>query len=180
MSISKLMLLIALLSLTGCGGELDDLSPSGENMTVPVVPGSSGVQVSQQAIDFVLNDTLNVPLTLSAEYPAADALVLYFTMWCPVCDSHMGYMRQYIRPNFPNVSFYMIDYVSGSVTASRQAQLSNGYTDFSVMVDEYQQIQDLYNATMGTTIVIDSTGIVRMNEDFKDGVKLYETLSLLP
>lgn len=180
MSISKLILLLALLLLYSCGGELDDLNPSGENLTADVVPGSSGVQVSQQAVDFVLKDSLNVDVTLSAEYPAVDAVVLYFTMWCPVCDSHMNYMRQYIVPYFLNVNFYFIDYVSGSVSASRQAQISNGYNDFRVLVDETQQIQHLYNATMGTTIVIDSAGIVRMNEDFKDGVKLYETLSLLP
>ena len=34
---------------------------------------------------------------------------------------------------------------------------------------------------MGTTVVIDSAGnIVRMNEDYKDGVKLIETLQALP
>jgi len=33
---------------------------------------------------------------------------------------------------------------------------------------------------MGTTVVIDSAGIVNMNEDYKDGVKLRAVLGELP
>ena len=44
-----------------------------------------------------------------------------------------------------------------------------------------QAVLDLYQATMGTTVVINSVGnIVEMNEDYKDGVKLTETLQALP
>lgn len=168
-------MLVSVLLFTAC----DDLNPSSEDLRPDVVPGSDGVQVEQKAIDFTLSDTLFTDVTLSTEYPLADGVVLYFTMWCPICDSHMNYMRHYVVPNYPNVSFYFVDYVSGSVSASRQAQQSNGYIDFDVLVDTNNAIQDLYNATMGTTIVIDSTGIVKMNEDFKDGSKLASVLSAL-
>ena len=178
MFISRILLLVALLTLSACD-VLEDLSPTGEDLRQDVVPGSSGTQVSQQAIDFILSDTLNVDMTLSVEYPLTNAVVLYFTMWCPVCDSHMNYMRQNIVPGYSNVSFYFIDYVTGSVTASRQAQIANGYTDFRVLVDTDQTVLDTYNATMGTIVVIDSSGIVQMNEDFKDGSKLIDTLSLI-
>ena len=33
---------------------------------------------------------------------------------------------------------------------------------------------------MGTTVVIGNDRVVRMNEDYKDGVKLTETLQALP
>ena len=165
--------------LSACDDMLDDMNPSAEDLRPDVVPGSSGTYVNQQSIDFTLTDTLNTDVTLSTEYPLTDAVVLYFTMWCPVCDSHMSYMRNYVVPNFPNAKFYFVDYVSGAVSASRQAQQSNGYTDFDVLVDVNNVVQEIYNATMGTVIVIDSSGIVKMNEDFKDGSKLSAILSEL-
>ena len=174
--ITGLIIVLSFLLLSAC----DDLNPSDTDMRPQVIAGTDGVQVTQRAIDFVISDTLNVDVTLSAEYPAVDAVVLYFTMWCPICDSHMSYMRSYVVPNYPNVSFYFVDYVTGSVTASRQAQVSNGYTDFRVLVDADKWVQETYHATMGTVVVIDSNGIVKMNEDFKDGTKLNEILTLLP
>ncbi|MDH5425883.1 MAG: peroxiredoxin family protein [Gammaproteobacteria bacterium] len=174
--LSAVLVFIPLLVLAGC----DDLNPSSADLRADVVPGSDGVQVEQKALDFTLSDTLYTDVTLSSEYPSADAVVLYFTMWCPICDSHMSYMRQYVVTNYPNVKFYFVDYVTGSVSASRQAQQSNGYTDFDVLVDTNHAIQELYNATMGTVIVMDSNGIIKMNEDFKDGSKLQTVLALLP
>jgi len=175
MFFSRVLIFLSVLFLASC----DDLNPSSEDLRPDVVPGSDGVQADQKAIDFTLVDTLNNNFTLSTEYPVTDAVVLYFTMWCPICDSHMNYMRQYVVQNYPNVQFYFVDYVSGSMSASRQAQQSNGYTDFTVLVDTNHAIQELYGATMGTTIVIDTNGIVKMNEDFKDGSKLFDTLSVL-
>ncbi len=90
-------------------------------------------------------------------------------------------MRANVMPNFPAVSFFLVDYVSGSVSASRNAQQSSGYGSIETLVDTDQAVTDLYQASMGTTVVIDSAGnIVRMNEDYKDGVKLSETLQALP
>ena len=178
MFISRLILIISFLALSACDG-FEDLSPTGTDMRADIVPGSSGVQVTQQAIDFTLSDTQNIDMTLSLEYPVQSAVVLYFTMWCPVCDSHMNHMRHNIVPNFSNVSFYFIDYVTGSVSSSQQAQVENGYTDFRVLVDADHFVLDTYNATMGTVVVIDSNGIVQMNEDFKDGSKLFDVLTAL-
>lgn len=174
--IIRLMMLMSFFILPAC----DDLDPSGVDMRQAVVAGSDGVQVTQQAIDFVMPDTLGVDVTLSTEYPLANGVVLYFTMWCPVCDSHMSYLRNHIVPDYPNVTFLIVDYVTGSVEASRQAQLANGFSDFRVLVDADNWVQQTYNATMGTVIVIDSSGIIKMNEDLKDGVKLNQMLSLLP
>ena len=79
------------------------------------------------------------------------------------------------------LSFFLVDYVSGSVAVSLAAQLANGYSGIDTLVDTDQAVLDLYRATMGTTVVIDSAEILsEMNEDYKDGVKLTETLQALP
>jgi peroxiredoxin len=168
--------LILAFMLSGCG----DLNPSSADLRPPVEPGTIGPAVGQVAPDFALFDTLNNTVSLTAELASADAVVLYFTMWCPICDSHMSHMRANIIPNFPNVKFYMVDYVSGTVEYARDAQQSNGYTDLNVLVDNIQEVTKLYDATMGSTIVIDKTQIVQMNEDYKDGTRLAEVLTALP
>lgn len=176
MSFPRYLLLILLLALAGC----DDLNPSSNDERPPVDSGSIGPSVGQIAPDFSLFDTLNNPVTMSAALSNVDGIVLYYTMWCPICDAHMSHMRARVIPDYPDVSFLIIDYVSGTVELSREAQLSNGYADMTVLVDNIQEVLTLYQATMGTTVVIDSTGTVRMNEDYKDGTRLTETLATLP
>ena len=176
----RLFTLFILLALAGCKGVTDDLNPSGEDKRPVVVAGSSGTQVGQLSPDFSVQDTLDVTHTLSDELAASGGVVLYFNMWCPICESHTSHMRSTIIPDFPLVRFFLVDYVSGSIAVSRSAQLSNGYGSSTVLVDANQALFNLYRASMGSTVVIDSTGIVRMNEDYKDGVKLRETLQALP
>ena len=48
------------------------------------------------------------------------------------------------------------------------------------MADTNQAVLGAYAATMGTTVVIDSTGTIRMNEEYKDGVRFLEVLGSLP
>ncbi len=164
---------VLILGLTGCGGGMDtgvfdDLNPSGDDKRPAVEAGSNGTQVSQLSPDFTLQDTLSVSHTLSHELPGTRAVLIYFTMWCPVCDSHMSNMRLDIIPDYPNVTFYLVDYVSGSVSVSRSMQLDNGYSNMDVLVDADLSLYHLYQASMGTTIVIDSTGIIRMKEDYNN------------
>jgi len=181
MSIAKLLVLgISLLLLVGCGDTFDDLNPSGKDRRPDVELGVSGPYVGQNAADFTLTNTLGESVNLATELSNARGVVLYFNMWCPICDSHMSHMRSYIIPDFPDVKFLLIDYVSGSVDRSRSAQLSNGYAAMNVLVDSDETVLNQFNATMGTTVVIDSSGIIRMNEDYKDGSKLYQTLEALP
>ena len=176
----KVFVVCAALVLTACQDITDDLSPSGSDRREDVVAGSMGTQVDQQSPDFAVQDTLGASYALSTEVASADAVVLYFTMWCPICDSHASHMRSHNIPDFPNVNFFLVDYVTGTITASRAAQLSNGYAGMTVFVDTNQVLFDLYQASMGTTVVIDSSGIVKMNEDYKDGVKLRAVLDALP
>lgn len=182
-SVRQLMLsalLIVSFGLTGCGGMTDDLFPSGEDKRPDVEEGVIGTQVGQQSPDWSMYDTLGNSRGLYDELASATGVVLYFTMWCPICETHMRDMRTEVIPNFPEVQFFLVDYVSGTITNSRHAQEDSNFTDIETLVDTGQVVFDLYQASMGTTIVIDSAGIIRMNEDYKDGVKLTETLQALP
>jgi len=179
MSFHRYILIALVLVLTACG----DLYPSGEDKRAPVDTSTIGASVGQIAPDFSLFDTLGNTVTMSAELVNTDGIVLYFTMWCPICDAHMSHMRAQVIPNYPNVKFFIVDYVSGTVELSLSAQQENGYTDLTVLVDNVQEVLTLYQATMGTTVVIEnavSHGIVRMNEDYKDSKKLTTTLDALP
>jgi peroxiredoxin len=176
-------LLLVSLGLAGCDGITDDLLPSGEDKRPVVDTGIMGTQVGQQSPDFSSFDTLGNSRGLYDELtrPGVTGVVLYFTMWCPICEVHMDHMRASVIPNFPTVSFFLVDYVSGSISVSLATQQAYGYTGIDTLVDNDQAVLDLYDATMGTTVVINSAGyIVEMNEDYKDGVKLTETLQALP
>jgi peroxiredoxin len=154
------------LVLGGCG----DLNPSGADKQPP----------AQNAPDFTLSDTLGNSVTLSTILPTTHGMVLYFTMWCPVCTTQMSNMQSVMIPQFPNVRFFAVDYVSGSVADARQTQISNGFAGVTVLADTSQAVLNEYQATMGTTVVIDSAGVIRMNEDYKDGTRLQSILAGLP
>ena len=179
----RLLLLMILIYLAGCSGMMDDLNPSNSDKQSAVQSGTVGPSVGQNAPDFTLSDTLGTDVTLSSVLTgtAVNGVVLYFTMWCPSCDIHMSSMRSTQIPIFPNVRFFAVDYVSGTVADARNSELSNGYegSGFTVLADTIQTVLNLYHGTMGTTVVIDKTGIIRMNEDYKDD-KLTETLTGLP
>lgn len=171
--------------IAGCGNMTDDLNPSGSDKRPIVEAGTAGTQVGQIAPDFAVVDSLGNTRTLLSELAAlapGNALVFYFTMWCPICDSHQTHMLSTVVPTFPNSRYYLVDYVSGSVGGTRQAEVSNGYSDslFTVLADTDRYVLNLFNATMSTTVVIDSSGVVRMNEDYKDGARLMEILTVLP
>ena len=71
--------------------------------------------------------------------------------------------------------------MTGSVANARTAQMNNGFTNIDTLADVNQEVFNLYRASMGTTVVIGSAEKrVRMNEDYRDGVRLIETLQALP
>ena len=173
-------LLFVLLGIVGCQDISDDLAPSNSDERPVVTVGSSGSQPQQLAPDFTAVDTLSASHTLSTELSTADGVMLYFTMWCPICDSHMGHIRSNLVANFPNVTFLIVDYVTGSVSASRAAQLANGYASFTVLADTDLNLFDTFGGSMGATVIIDSSGEVKLNEDYKDGAKVRSILEALP
>ena len=179
--IMRIVLLGVSLGLAGCDGMTDDLLPSGDDNRLPVDTSINGTQVGQTADDFLITDTEYVDHGLYDELaPPSTGVVLYFTMWCSACNFDARHMQDKVIPNFPDVTFFLVDFVSDSVTDSRISQLANSFGNFETLVDSNQALFNLYNADMGTTIVFDSAGnIVRMNEVYKDGVKLTETLQAL-
>jgi hypothetical protein len=183
-SVKTRPLWVLLFLMAGCGGMMDDIAPSGDDKRPAVTCGITGPDVCQIATDFTLTDTLGNIVTLSSVIasPGVRGTVIYFTMWCPVCDMHMSNMRSTVLPNYPDIRFFLVDYVSGSVVNARNAELSNGYagSGFTVLADTTLAVLDLFHGTMGTTVVIDRAGIVRLNEDYKDGARLRASLSALP
>jgi peroxiredoxin len=173
--------LLLLLLLAGCD-ITDDLAPSGGDGRPAVQPGTTGPAVGQIAPDFTLPDSLGGVVNLSASVSSAGGVVLYFTMWCPVCDSHMSHMRSAVIPGFPDVRFFAVDYVSGSVANARSSEVANGYagSGFTVLADIGNPVLHAYAATMGTTVVVDNAGVIRMNENFRNGAQLLAVLQGLP
>jgi len=176
---NKIFLFAIILFTASCGSIGDSLNPSGEDMREDIEVGVTGSDVGQNAPDFTAYDSLGNSVTLSTELASAEGIVLYFTMWCPTCSSHQDHMLETVIPDYPNVKFFLVDYVSGSLDATRRTEVANGIstTEFITLADSDKEIQDLYNGTMATTIIIDSSGAVLLNEDYKDGAKLAETLA---
>ncbi|MFC1748381.1 peroxiredoxin family protein [Pseudomonadota bacterium] len=180
MSYVKYCLLGFLLILSGCQEITDDLKASSDDQRPEVTAGSVGPSVGQQAPDFTVTDSQSISHTLSSELALADGVMLYFTMWCPTCDSHMGHIRSNLVSDFPNVTFLIVDYVTGSVAASRASQLANGYASFTVLADTDLALFDTFGGSMGATVIIDSSGTVVLNEDYKNGSKVRSVLETLP
>lgn len=169
MFIVRIAMLLALITLfSGCGDFLDDLNPAG------VDSGSTGTLTT--ASDITISDSLGNAVTVP---PVSGPIVLYFTMWCPVCDMHMSHMLSSIVPDFPSVTFYLVDYVSSSVSQVRTYEVSNGYsgTAFTTLADVNNLLENYYDGTMGTTVAIDGSKLIRMNEDYKDGSRLRSILT---
>lgn len=183
-SVKKKALLLLLVLLTGCGGMSDDLFPSGSDKQPPVTPGSTGYLPGQIAPDFTIPDMFGNDVALSSVLTTTgvQGAVLYFTMWCPICWTHMDDILHVQMPAFPNVRFYAVDYVNGTLADVQQSALNTGYfgTALTVLADTQNIVEDPYHGTMGITVVIDRTGIVRMNEDYKNGVRLQNVLADLP
>jgi len=174
-------LIVILLLLAGCEA-WNDLSPSGSDERPPVQAGTVGPSVGQIAPEFTLSDSFGNPVALSSVLPTTKAVVLYYTMWCNICQEHMNDMRSTIIPAYPDVKYYAVDYVSGSVAGARASEVYYGFdgSGITVLADVDTSVLALYYASMGTTVVIDNTGVIRMNEDYRNGDNLKAVLGSLP
>ena len=179
--ICRVLVLLTFVSmLFACQDVSDDITPSGEDKRADIEEGVIGHLPGQIAPDFTADTSLSEPRTLSTEVAmSTDGLLIYFTMWCPTCDSHMSHIRSNILPDFPDVSVLVVDWVTGAVSASRASQLANGFTSFTVLVDVDHTILNAYDGGMGTTVIVDPLGVVRFNETYKDGRKVREVLESL-
>ncbi len=186
----RLLALLLLLPLAACQDISADLAPSGDDNRPAASGGTIGHLPGELAADFTLTNTLGVDVHLADQLQGgatpADAVVLYFTMWCPICLSHSDHLLNVVVPQFAargTVRYYLVDYVSGSVETSRSSELANGYGGSALvtLVDANQRVYDQLHAVMGTVVVIDATGTILLNEDYRDGSPLVGTLdTLLP
>ena len=169
------VLLAAALAVAGCGGFPGDLYPSGADRRVP-----SPSSVGQAAPDFALADTAGNPVGLHASLASVRGAVLYFTMWCPICDAHMSHLQAHAIPAFPDVRFFALDYVSGSVAEAHAAQAAAGWepTAFTVLADVGGAVEGFYQAPMGI-VVVGRDGIIRWNGEY-DWSRVQAVLSALP
>lgn len=162
-----LALVVLVMLLQGCK---EDLLPSDkDNRTENTVT----------TVDFIATTSVDETIELDSLLAEYDAVVLYYTMWCPLCDTHMSYISSAIMPNYPQTAFLMVDYVSGSVSQSRRSQVENGYQALTVVADADQSLLDQFHATMATTVVISQDKVVLLNEDFKNGARLIDTLNAI-
>lgn len=167
--------------LNACGDMADDLLPDGSDRRPTVEAGSVGAMVGQTAPEFSLPAAQGGVVSFPAAAVSARGVALYFTMWCPVCDAHMDHMRNELLPDFPDVLFWVVDFVSGSAEGAAASEIANGYagSGFTILSDEDGVVQELFGGVMGTAVLIDENGIVRMNEDYKDGARLRAALEEL-
>lgn len=177
--------LLICIFLYACGDIADDLNPSDDDNREDIVPGSSGTLPGQVVANFVIDDSLGNDFRLadhlSGGSDPADVVMLYFTMWCPVCLSHSDHIFSRVIPAFAGrgkVIYGLVDYVSGSVDATRATEIANGYSnsDFTTLADINQNLLNRFNASMGTVVLIDGDGTVLLNEDYRNGSRLMEML----
>lgn len=165
-----ILLLVVLISALGLQGCKEDLVPSDKD--------ERNTQANFTT-DFSAQTTTGEQVDLASLLMAHDSVVLYFTMWCPLCDTHMGYMSREIIPQYPDTAFFMVDYVSGSNSQSRRSQVENGYQMLTVLTDVEHSLLNQFHGTMATTVVIGQDKAILMNEDFKNGARLIDALNSL-
>jgi thiol-disulfide isomerase/thioredoxin len=174
-------LLAAALLLAGAAcGMGADLFPSGADRRPPALGGTTGPAVGQAAPDFTRPDALGADVSLYSTLTSAPGVILYFNMWCPICDAHMTELRRVVRPAFPDVPVLVVDYVSGSVAQSRAAQLQMGWDvpDFTFLVDAGGGLEKYYASPMAL-VVVDRDHVVRLRGEL-DWTRLQPVLAALP
>lgn len=174
MYFSKIILLFTLLLSFSCANFGSDLFPSDADLRHL----NDGIKVSSSVSDLGLLYSSGATNTIYNATASYRGVVLYFTMWCAVCSSHTSHMLSGVVPAHSDVLFIVVDYVSGTITETHNLAVAGGYlSDFSVVFDQNSTLSNYFNGTMGTTIVIDSSNVVQMIEDYKDGTKLATILA---
>lgn len=176
-----LAMLMLAFALSACG---NNLMPSDEDERPAVVAGTEGHLPTQKASDFTLSDTSDGSVTLSDYLQggenAADAVVIYFTMWCSTCAAHTSDIVSTIKPLYADndVHFLIVDYVSGSVNDTiieKENNISDSW-GLEVLSDYQNVVKDQLHGGMGITVVIDGDGTILYNQDYGNGLKIIEAL----
>lgn len=165
--IKHFALICITLFLSAC---VEDLAPEDKDLRKD---SSFEIQISE---NFSISTTNGETLILDDELASYDAVVLYFTMWCSTCSAHMDEIDAK-QDDYPNVRFLMVDFVSGSISQSKNSQRDNAYNHMTTLVDNNDLLQERYNGKMASTIIINSQNEILFNEVYKS--LLYEKLDAL-
>ncbi len=173
------LLLAGALALPGCGSMADDLFPSGKDLT-GASAGTEGPGVGQVAPDFTLAAAAGGEVSLSGAVAGARGAVLYFTMWCPICDGHMLDMQGSLIGEFPEVRFLALDYVSGSAAAAAEAEAAAGWagSGFTTLAD-VGAVEARYFKAFMAVVVVDRDRVVRYRGEY-DQAAVRRALAALP
>jgi len=180
--IRNIAIFTLVLLMTACG----DLLPSSDDERSAVVAGSEGHLPTQKTKDFALSRTDEQTVTLSSYQASgsdpADAVLIYFTMWCSICAAHTDDIVTTVKPLFEDkdVHFLIVDYVSGSV-ADTILEKENNISDswgLEVLSDYQNIVKDQLHGGMGVTVVIDSDGTILYNQDYGNGLNVIDALNV--
>ncbi len=176
---------ICLFYLTACGDIKNDLLPSDSDLRESVESGTIGHRPSQISAEFQVTSSEGDLFTLSSYLEngdtPTDAIVLYFTMWCPICLGHSDHMFNTVMPQFRDrgdITFVLVDHISGSIALTRASEIASGYSDseFITLADTEHTLLNQFHASNGTTVVISATGEILLNEDYRTGKNLIKVL----
>ena len=165
--IKQFVLICITLFLSAC---VEDLAPENKDLRKD---SNFEIQISE---NFSISTTDGDTLNLDDELASYDAVVLYFTMWCSTCSAHMDEIDAK-QDDYPNVRFLMVDFVSGSLSQSKNSQRDNAYNHMTTLVDNNDLLQERYNGKMASTIIINNQHEILFNEVYKS--LLYEKLDAL-
>lgn len=160
-----LSVLLSFFFWAGCS----NLLPDGTDLRSKNANNGNILAVGQIAPEFSLIDSDGNTVTLSQALAGKTGILIYFTMWCSICTAHSDEMLNTVMPVNANVRFFLADYVSATPAEAGTMKNFSGYgsTTFTVLSDPAQQLMNSYGATMGFTVVIDSTKKIRLNESYK-------------
>ncbi|MES0490558.1 MAG: redoxin family protein [Leptospirales bacterium] len=173
---------VILLSVSGsrCSNLTDDLFPSSEDLSDTQTTSYDG-DVGNIVDDLSFVDSDGISRNFSDYIPAQSGIVLYFTMWCAICTSHTDHIINNIEPFYANVTFLVVDYVSGSVSNTKTSAIATGINGkITVISDKNDTLADYFGGLMSKTVLIDANGEVLLNEDFRNGARLENLLNTLP
>jgi hypothetical protein len=180
--INKSLVISLVIMLAACG---ENLIPSGEDNRSTVVAGTEGYLPTQKSKDFTLSRTDDQIVTLSnyleTGTDSADAVLIYFTMWCSICAGHTSDIVSTIKPLFADkdLRILIVDYVSGSL-ADTIIEKENNISDswgLEVLSDYQNIVKDQLHGSMGVTVVIDGDGTILYNQDYGNGLNVIEALN---
>ena len=160
-----------------CANNFSDIFPDSTDKTGS---NSASGQAGTISTNLQVTDMYGNQYPLYNDLAGVKGSVYYFTMWCSICMAHSGEIINNIKPSYTGFNYFLVDYVSSTPSQTRQLSDYFAFTGLiGVLNDGSGSLLSYFHATMSSVVVIDSTGRIQMNEDFKDGSRLRSVLQSL-